>query len=95
MSLFGKLWRILSLPCRAATRLSSESLDRELDAFERLALKSHLLLCVYCRRFRTQLNLLRRALRLLANRLEVEDAADEIRLPDHVRRQIKQFLKEH
>jgi predicted anti-sigma-YlaC factor YlaD len=59
----GAVWRILNLPCCEATRLASESLDRDLGALDRLALRSHLLCCSACRRYRRQIGLLRDALR--------------------------------
>ena len=45
------VWHLLNLPCRDMTRLASESLDRDLGRLERLALKSHLLYCISCRRW--------------------------------------------
>ncbi len=62
----GAVWRLLHLPCREASRLSSESLDRDLGGLDRLALRSHLLCCSACRRYRRQIGVLRDAMRRLA-----------------------------
>ena len=43
------------------SRLASESLDRDLDRWERIALQSHLLYCQACRHFSRQIVHLRRA----------------------------------
>ena len=57
--------RLLNLNCRDATRLVSESMDRELSGLERLGLSLHLFTCRLCKRYRSQLLLLRRAVREL------------------------------
>lgn len=44
--------------CRQAARLLSESLDRPLPRSKRFALKFHVLICTYCRRYRKQIRLL-------------------------------------
>lgn len=51
------------LTCRAATRLMSDGQDRPLTARERLQLLAHLAVCRGCRRYREQLDWLRRAMR--------------------------------
>lgn len=49
--------------CHEATRVLSEAQDRPLRFTERCALRVHLLYCRGCRRFRRQLDFLRRACR--------------------------------
>lgn len=51
------------LTCREATRLMSDAQDRPLAAGERLQLLAHLAACRGCRRYREQLDWLRRAVR--------------------------------
>ncbi len=53
------------LNCREATRLISQSLDAKLPWHRRLAMRVHLLYCVWCRRYATQLQFLRKATREL------------------------------
>jgi hypothetical protein len=48
------------LNCKQTSLLVSQSLDRPLTWRERLAVRIHLLICVYCRRFTQQLKLIRR-----------------------------------
>lgn len=48
------------LNCKQTSLLVSQSLDRPLTWRERLAVRIHLLICVYCRRFMQQLKLIRR-----------------------------------
>ena len=92
----GAVWRRLHLPCREASRLASESLDRDLGAIDRLALRSHLLCCSACRRYRRQIGLLRDAMRQIAARAESGDDLDlpGPPLPDDVRDRIGRALKE-
>ncbi|MGB8170190.1 MAG: zf-HC2 domain-containing protein [Chthoniobacteraceae bacterium] len=48
--------------CHDITLLLSESLDRPLPLRTRIAIRIHFLICVWCKRYRDQLGLLRRAL---------------------------------
>ncbi len=45
----------LSLNCKAAVRLQSEALEHQLSFRQRLGLRLHLLLCVWCRRYGKQI----------------------------------------
>jgi len=51
------------LNCREATRLISQSMDTKLPWPRRLAMRVHLLYCVWCRRYAAQLQFLRKATR--------------------------------
>lgn len=55
----------MNLSCKEATRLMSQSQDRELSLGERAALKIHLAMCRGCRAVSEQLEFLRRAVRRL------------------------------
>jgi hypothetical protein len=94
MSRLRSVWRLLNLPCEGMSRLSSESLDRDLSAMERLALRSHVLYCVACRRYLSQIKLIRETLRHLRGRLETEDPLPGPSLPENTRDQIKRALEE-
>lgn len=48
-----------SQPCRRIVSLMSESLERQLGLRERLSLRLHLLVCVWCVRYFKQIKLLR------------------------------------
>lgn len=56
----------MMLTCKETTRLISQGLDRELAFGERVALRLHLAICLGCRRAGAQMNLLRKAVRELA-----------------------------
>ncbi len=47
------------LSCKESTHLISEAQDRSLSFSEKAALKTHLLFCAGCRRYREQLGFLR------------------------------------
>jgi len=53
----------LNLSCREASRLISESRDRDLALGERVTLRIHLGLCTACTRFTKQLDFLREAMK--------------------------------
>ncbi len=48
------------LNCKQTSLLVSQSLDRPLTVRERWAVRWHLFICVYCRRFKQQLLLIQR-----------------------------------
>lgn len=49
--------------CNQATRLLSESQERELTLKERMALKMHLMMCSGCKNFGSNLQFMRKAMR--------------------------------
>ena len=51
--------------CREATRLISQAMEADLPWHRRLAIKIHLLYCVWCRRYAAQLKILRKAAKQL------------------------------
>ena len=78
---------VLLLTCRDAAPLLSRAMDQALAAPERAALRVHLWICPSCRRYRGQLDLIRRVVSLYrSNMLEVglkplpEDAKARVRL---------------
>jgi hypothetical protein len=87
------IWHLLNLPCEGMSRLASESLDRELGLMERLALRSHLLYCTACRRYRQQLERMRATLRKLAGDVEAGVPSLGPRLPDEARERIKRAIR--
>jgi Putative zinc-finger len=54
------------LNCRQVTRLVSKSMDDRLPWHQRLAIRFHLLYCVWCRRYAAQIQFLRKATKALA-----------------------------
>src|SRR5215472_8436216 len=54
------------LNCRQVTRLVSQSMDARLPWYQRLAVRFHLLYCVWCRRYKAQIQFLRKAAKGLA-----------------------------
>ena len=95
MSRLRAIWRLLNTPCEGMSRLASESFDRDLGRLERFALRSHLLYCAACRRYRRQLEVLRYAMRRLARDAEADVSLPGPALPEAVRERIKQALKSH
>jgi hypothetical protein len=93
MSRLRTIWHLLNLPCEGIARLASEALDRDLGLMERIALRSHVLYCKACRRYRRQLGHLRAAMRELAGGPEAAAPSAAPRLPDDVRERIKRVLR--
>ena len=63
MSRLAQIIRTLSPNCREAIRLQSEGLDRPLPWVQRIGLRIHLVLCIWCSRYGKQIKFLRRAAR--------------------------------
>jgi hypothetical protein len=60
------------LTCKDASHLISQGQERPLGWRERWALKFHLLMCVYCRRFDRQIGWMRQAMREMGRRAEAD-----------------------
>ncbi|HMP06831.1 MAG TPA: zf-HC2 domain-containing protein [Lacipirellulaceae bacterium] len=83
---------LLTLSCREASRLISESLDRQLSTRERWALRIHLAICSACRQFARQIKLLRDALTNAPDALRAEWADGAAKLSAQRRAQIKRLI---
>ena len=59
MNRLTKTIRALSPNCREAIRLQSDALDRPLPRLQRIGLRIHLVLCVWCMRYGKQIKFLR------------------------------------
>jgi putative zinc finger protein len=94
MKRLKSVWRLLNLSCREISHLASESLDRDLDLWERIALKSHLLYCTACRRFLQHIQFIRQALGKLELHLEADSSPSGPVLPQDVRERIERAMKE-
>ena len=78
------------LDCKQASQLISQSLDRSLTLRERLALKLHLFICAFCKRFSQQVRVIRVALKSM--RLIVEND-ESIQLPAKVKSHIANTIE--
>ena len=74
MSRGARLKRIFAMRCDEAAELLSQGNDEPLALIDQLALRSHLLLCRPCRRFRQQLKFLHTAMHWVAARAEGSSA---------------------
>lgn len=50
----------MTMACKRATELMSKKIDRPLTLTERVSLRTHLMMCRYCRRCENQFQILRR-----------------------------------
>ena len=82
------------LNCRQVTRLVSKSMDTRLPWHQRLAIRFHLLYCVWCRRYAAQIQFLRKAAKGLAT--ESADLAASKLSPEakeQMRKRMEEALK--
>jgi hypothetical protein len=77
------------LNCKQTSQLVSQSLDRRLTWNERLAVRWHLIICKYCKRFSQQLQAMRVGLKRMSNAIENDT---NIQLPTDAKARIAQVL---
>lgn len=87
-----RIWRLLNLPCDEVIRLVSQSLDQELPRAERAAIRTHLVYCKACRRFRAHMLLLRDILEHYAEDPGLADLPSTGSLSPEARERIKRAL---
>jgi hypothetical protein len=93
----GKLTELLAKygpPCSDVTRLLSESLDRPLSVRERLKVRVHYFICVWCERYGKQLHFLRTAVRSNPERMADQSAPEPGSLTPAARNRIKERLRQ-
>jgi len=78
----------LSPNCREAIRLQSDALERPMPRLQRIGLRIHLILCLWCSRYGKQIKFLRTA----AQHCDHDHVPKQI-LPREARERIKQALK--
>ena len=78
------------LDCKQASQLISKSLDRQLSWRERFAVRLHLLICKYCKRFSQQLETMRVALKRMTQSIENDS---NIHLPSETKNRIAKSIE--
>jgi hypothetical protein len=76
--------------CREVTKIVSNSLDRDLPLHQRMGVRFHLMMCKFCSRYRKQLLILRKAIRLHV--VDGEDIGPSVTLPPETKERIKRSL---
>ena len=79
------------LNCRQVTRLVSQSMDARLAWHQRLAMRFHLLYCVWCRRYVSQIHFLRKATEHLSDEPGAPSAP---KLSTEAKEQMSQRIKD-
>lgn len=87
-----KLFKLLLPNCKEATRLQSIALDRRLPLLQRCGLRFHLLICKWCRRYRSQVTFLRR---MIQEHPDQRTETTPRELSSEARERLKQYLKNH
>jgi hypothetical protein len=77
--------------CKDITKLISDSMERKLSLWQRIDLRTHLILCGFCRRF--QANVL--AIRKLAKSDRNYDASEKLKLSVEAKARIRNAIREH
>jgi len=90
-SAMNRLIARLAFSCHDMSRLSSQAMDTRLPWATRVRMRLHYLICAWCRRYRKQLALLRRAVSRLGS--NVPEAGPV--LPAEARARIRAHLCDH
>ena len=87
-----RFWLLRRLPaCKQTVEIISQSMERPLTLRERLLLKLHLWVCMWCLWYMEHLQLMRDAVRLQENETDV-DVSTTTRLSDEARERIRRSL---
>jgi len=81
-------------PCEVVAQRLSDSLDRRLPLRERIGVKLHLLICVFCTWYGRQILFVHDAFRRYAELIEKGDALPDVRLSEEAKARIKKALQE-
>jgi hypothetical protein len=79
--------------CKQMAVVMSESMERPLTLRERVTLRLHLWICIWCVWYLEHLHVLRDALRARAAQVAADEAKDAIHLSLDARERIKRVLK--
>ena len=79
--------------CQQMSVVISESLERRLTLRERISLRLHLWICIWCVWYLEHLHLIRDTLRARTTQTEADDLAAEIHLSLEARERIKRALQ--
>src|SRR5262245_638643 len=86
-----RIWLARKLPdCQETVEKISQSMERSLTVPESIKLKLHLWICVFCQRYRQQLQLIRDAARAKAN--EASDLVEGVTLSHEARERVRRSL---
>jgi|ERR1700746_1058268 hypothetical protein len=77
-------------PCHDITRLLSQSMDRQLPLYTRMAIRLHFQICVWCKRYGEQLDTIRKASRSIPQQSERISSAS---LSESARQRIKEAVR--
>jgi hypothetical protein len=92
VKLEASFWLGRRLPtCEEVLPVLSQSLERKLTLRERVTLRLHFLICVYCTRYLKQLRLMRASIRARSEQIETGDSAPA--LPEDARERLKRALE--
>lgn len=80
------------LSCKDTTQLISQSMDASLPVGKRIAVRIHLLVCIFCSRYKRQLHLIRATLRLLSAADDHPEGLASEKLSAEARDRIKKSL---
>ena len=80
-------------PCIRITEQLSEAFDRDLSAAEKLLVWMHIRLCIHCRRFSRQLDLISRAMENARNEARLMSASKIPPLSYTAREKIKSAIR--
>ncbi|MBI3951167.1 MAG: zf-HC2 domain-containing protein [Acidobacteria bacterium] len=87
------VWLARRLPtCKDTTRLTSDSLERKLPLRQRIEMRLHILICVWCERYMRQLLFLREAMHEASRLVEKEVSPSASSLSPEARERLKRAL---
>ncbi len=91
-----RFWLLRRLPaCKQTVELISQSMERPLTLRERVLLKLHLWVCMWCLWYMEHLQMMRDTLRFQENKIDDVDVSPTTRLSDEARERIRRSITDN
>lgn len=94
--MFSKIMSFMQskmISCEQLTRLTSESLERDISFKEKMNMKLHIMFCQWCRRYEKQITFINRAIHNYIRQSNQSDKECHCRLSDKSRDSIRSKIK--
>ena len=91
--MISKLMAKMSISCKQATALASDSFERKLTLKERWQLRYHAGMCIFCNRWKPQLEMIEKALLAISKSFESGTAPDGKGMDIETKQRMKESIR--
>ncbi len=91
--MISKILGKLSISCKQATALASESFERKLTLKERWQLRYHAGMCIFCKRWKPQVEMIEKTLQTISKKFESGDAPEGKGMDSEAKNRMKEAIR--